>query len=542
MEKVLTKLKSFKLKSPEEVFKSLSQWFDENKKMAFFMALIIGFITHAILLSVMIMSPDGLWNSLHYSAGQVETESGRWAINLIDTFRKDLAVPTITTVFSIIVTAVNAIFIVDLLNLKSKISSAITGIFLAVSPCFAMTLLYSYTADAYAFSFLFATLAAWCIYREKNKVLGGIFGAIFTMLVLALYQSYIGVIIGLCILKPIIEILESKKEYKQIFINIGISILVVAVGIGLYWVSEQIALKIYDTELSSYGGANNIGIVTTIKNLPTTFFAAYASFWDFFFGNDVVSNSNMSRTSFYNILFIAEIITFILILIFRETESKKKKIIDAILILAMTLVLPLGLNIIVLIAPNTIFYTLNSSQMLLVIPFMMVILEKFKFERGVILKWISLAMCFIIAVTYYLGANVSYLGVRLKYNQAYALTLRLVDRIENCEGYAPEKQWLIVGIIDEKNTTPVTDIYFLTLDEIANGPIFHGNYWGSRETWKKFLQIFMGIQPNFCSVEDYFKICGTREFKDMPIFPNPGSVREINGVMVVKFTHNVPME
>ena len=55
------------------------------------------------------------------------------------------------------------------------------------------------------------------------------------------------------------------------------------------------------------------------------------------------------------------------------------------------------------------------------------------------------------------------------------------------------------------------------------------------------MQTFLGIQPNFASAEVYYKVCGTQEFRDMPIFPEPGSVREIDGVMVVKLTHNVPM-
>ena len=541
METILTKLKNFKLKSPEEVFKVFGEWFDSNKKTAFIMALVIGFITHAVLLSVIIMTPDGLWNSIVYSAGLVETQSGRWGINVIDTLRKNLAFPSITTVFSIIITAVNAIFIVDLLNLKSKISSVVTGTFLAVSPCLTMTLLYPYTADAYCFSFLFATLAAWCIYREKHRVAGGIFGAIFTMFTLSLYQGYLGAIVALCVLKPIIDILKGDKKYKQIFINIGISILIVIVGIGLYWVSEQIALNIYNTKLSTYRGANEVGILNSLKNIKGSVKSIYNAFWEFFFGGNIVNNGNMSRHTFYKILFITEAIALALILILRKTETLKQKIIDAALVLAMVAILPLAFNCIGIIVPNTIFYPLNMAHIIVVIPFMMAILENFEISKGAILKWVSLSMCLIIAVTYFLAANATYMGIRMKYNQAYSMTVRMVDRIENSEGYDGNKPWMIVGIIDERNTRPVSEIYFLTLGGVANTSVFHGNYIGSIETWKRFLQTFLGIQPTFASPEVYYKVCGTQEFRDMPIFPETGSVREIDGVMVVKLTNDVPM-
>ena len=541
METILNKLKKFKLKSPEEVFKVFGEWFDSNKKTAFIMALVIGFITHAVLLSVIIMTPDGLWNSIVYSAGLVETESGRWGINIIDSLRKNLAFPSITTVFSIIITAVNAIFIVDLLNLKSKISSVVTGTFLAVSPCLTMTLLYPYTADIYCFAFLFATLAAWCTYRENKKIVGGIFGAIFTMFTLSLYQGYLGAIVGMCVLKPIVDVLKGEKKYKQIFINIGISILVVIVGIGLYWGAEQIALNVYNTKLSDYRGANEVGILNSIKNIKGSIKSIYIAFWEFFFGGNIVNNGNMSRHTFYKILFIAEAIALVWVLIFRKTEDIKQKIIDAALVIVMVLILPVALNCVCIIAPNTLFYPLNTAHLILIIPFMMAILENFEISKGAILKWISLSMCLIIAVTYFLTANATYMGIRMKYNQAYSMTLRMVDRIENCEGYDAYKPWMIVGIIDEKNTRPVSEIYFLTLGGVSNGPIFHGNYIGSIETWKRFLQTFLGIQPIFASAEVYYKVCGTQEFRDMPIFPEPGSVREINDVMVVKLTNDVPM-
>lgn len=541
MKKLLEKIKKINIKTPEEVFKDIAEWFDTNKKITLVTAVVVGLITHIVLLSVMIMSPDGLWNAIRYSAGQVETESGRWMINVIDTLRKNLAIPTITTIISIIVTAFTSVFVVDLLKLKSKISCIITAVFLEVSPCLTMTLLYSYTADAYSYAFLFATLAAWCIYRDKHKIIGAFFGSIFTMLTLALYQSYIGAIIGLCILKPISEIFRNK-DYKKLFIDIGISIVSVIIGLAFYWGSEQIALNVYNTKLSSYGGASNIGIINTIKNLPNSLEKIYGYFINFFIGGDIINNPNMSRNVFYNILFAAQGIALICVLTLRRVEDKKKKITDALLILAMSAILPIGFNFVILIAPETICYPLNTAQIMLIIPFFMCILENFEINKGAIIKWISLSMCVVISVTYFLAANATYTGVRMKYNQAYSTTIRMVDRIENCEGYTSDKQWLICGILDETNTHQVSDIYFLTLGGFANGPIFHGNYWGMIETWKKFMQTYVGISPNFCSVEDYFKICGTEEFKNMPIFPQEGSVREINGVMVVRMTERVPMD
>lgn len=168
----MSKIKSVKIKTPEEALEGLCDWFDENKKLTLVTALIVGLITHVLLLSLLITSPDGLWNSIVYSANTTEVTSGRWLINIIDSMRKNLALPSITTVISIIVMAVTAVIMTDLLEFKSKISHIITAVFLVVSPCLTITLLYAYTADAYCYAFLFATMAMWCVYKNKNKIAG----------------------------------------------------------------------------------------------------------------------------------------------------------------------------------------------------------------------------------------------------------------------------------------------------------------------------------------------------------------------------------
>lgn len=535
----MSKIKNLKIKTPEEALKSLCEWFDANKKLTLLTAIIVGLITHVLLLSLLIFSPDGLWNSIVYTADKIELMSGRWFINILDSMRKNLAIPSITTVISILVTAVTAVFITDLFEFKSKISCILTAVFLVVSPCLSFTLLYAYTSDAYCYAFLFAVLAIWFIYKKDNKILGLVLSSIFVMLSIAVYQTHIGTIVVLCMLKTISEVL-AKKDYKEIFKNIGRCIISTAIGLALYWLIEQLLLKKYDVVLSTYHGASDIGLLNTIKNLPLAFQKMYGYFMEFFIGNSIAHNTNMSRNTFYKVLFVAEGLALIYVLFTRQTENKKKKIIDSLLILALTAILPIGFNFVILIAPETPCDPIVSTPIILIIPFFMIILENLEMKKAVILRWISILMCFVIAVTYYLAANSTYTGIRMKYNQAYTMTVRIVDRIENCEGYEKEKEWLFAGILDTGNTDVTSDLYYVTLGGFANGPIFHGNYTGMVATWRRFLQVYLGVSPVFCSAEDYLEICGTEEFKDMPVFPAQGSVAEINGVMVVKLTQNVP--
>ena len=55
-------------------------------------------------------------------------------------------------------------------------------------------------------------------------------------------------------------------------------------------------------------------------------------------------------------------------------------------------------------------------------------------------------------------------------------------------------------------------------------------------TWNKFIWNYAGQNLHFCSEEDYMRILGTDEFKNMPVFPSDGSVKVIDDITVVKLT------
>ena len=148
------KLNNLKVITPDEVLDKFLKWFDNKKKMAFLITIIVGIITHITMITEMIMSQDGLWNSISYSrAGLWETTLGRWGIELITRVTSFIAIPSITTIFNIILMAITAVFLVDVFNLKSKISIFFTSIALVLTPTFTVTLLYVYTSFAYCATF-----------------------------------------------------------------------------------------------------------------------------------------------------------------------------------------------------------------------------------------------------------------------------------------------------------------------------------------------------------------------------------------------------
>ena len=154
--------KELKVITPEDALSKFLKWFDTNKRIAFLLALVVGFITHITMITETIMSQDGLWNSMEYfRPGDWETSLGRWGIELVQRATQFIAIPSINTVFCIFLMAVTAAILVDVLDLKSKISVIFTSLALVLTPTLVATLLYIYTSFAYCFNLLLSVLVIW---------------------------------------------------------------------------------------------------------------------------------------------------------------------------------------------------------------------------------------------------------------------------------------------------------------------------------------------------------------------------------------------
>ncbi len=244
-------IKNLKISTPDEMLDKFLKWFDIRKRIAFITAILVGIITHLTMITEMIMSQDGLWNSIAYSrAGTWELTLGRWGIELIERLNSFIAIPTISVISCIIIMAITAVILVELFDLKSKISIIFTSAMLVLTPTFTATVLYIYTSFAYCFNFMISTLVILFLYKFKNRKLGFLFASICFMLSLSIYQSYIGVTIGLCLMISIIYILRNEKNLKEILKNILVTALSVIVGGIMYVLATKVLLSISGLEFA----------------------------------------------------------------------------------------------------------------------------------------------------------------------------------------------------------------------------------------------------------------------------------------------------
>jgi len=524
----------------ERVLDKFLKWLDSNKRLAFLLTLIVGIITHITMITETIMSQDGLWNSMGYNRpGLWEMTLGRWGIEIMQRFNFYIAIPTVSTISCVLIMAISAIFIVDLFDLKSKISVFFTAVFLAVTPTLTVTLLYIYTAFAYCSNFLIATLVIWFIYKFKYKKIGFIISTCLFMLVLSIYQSYIGVSVGLCIMLTIIDLIKGKKKLKEIFLNVLKTIVVVILGGLLYYGTTMILLEVNKLSLAEYKNLNSFKISDILINLWNDIKNCYRDFYDFYMKDRIIYNTNYRRDIFYGLFFIMFAAIAIINLVKVQADSKKIKYSKIVLVILLILVLPIGLNCInVLVVGNTL-YALTSIQMILIIPFLFAMTEQI--QKIALTKWIIILTCFYLVGTYYIADNASYASLKMRYNQAYAVSIRIMERLESTHGYDKNNPLCIGGIIGDNNYPNVSELTDYSIGSVFENPIFHGSYQGSIGTMHQFLKIFLGQDIAFCSDELYEYIVRSKEFEQLGNFPEDNCTAIISGVNVIKLSNYIPL-
>ena len=526
---------------PGKVLNCFMKWFDGDKKLAFFVALFVGIITHIQMLTDIIFSQDGIWNSMSYfRPGVWEVSLGRWGLELVGRLNSFLAIPSLATISCILCMAIGALFVVDLFEIKNKVGIIFTSSAIVVAPTLLVTLLYVYTSFAYCFCFMISVIAVWLVYKCGTLPrLSLVCAAVLFMLSLSIYQSYIGVTIALCIMKSIVDLAKEDKETKDILIHILKTICVVVAGGILYYIVSMILIKVNGIDGLMYK-AEGVSLVSIICGIPSGIIQSYKDFAAYFFRDRILSNTNFRREVLYLIMFIVLGIALLIRFIKCEGKDKKDILIKRVLMVALLLVLPIGLNFVNILVAGNELYVLSAYQMILVIPFAVAVMEGGRiFNFG---KWVFVVVLFGILATYFITDMASYAALKLTYNQAYSTTVRILDRIENTPGYEKDMPIAFIGIIGDNNYPRTNNLYNFTIGTMINNPVFHYSYSGMMGTWQNYLRIFFGIEIKIPTEREYTAIIDSHYFREeAEVFPSQKSVYVQDGFVVVKLDENPPV-
>lgn len=507
--------------SPAEMLKKINGRIKPEWKTAFFWAFALGLFIHLPVMTGDIPNHDGL-DSMYFDQNMIT--SGRWFLMIACGFSSFYTLPWLIGLLGLCFLGLTAAALTELFKLQGTVPIALVSGLLVSFPALASTFAYVFTMDGYMLALLLSVLAV--LFTKKYRF-GFLPGGVCLAFSLGTYQAYLAVAMLLCIysiLELFIEEASLKAKMQGVAAYLGMGI----TGAGLYYVILQVLLKIQGKELASYqgingmGGAEAPGLIESILNM-------YRDFAAFTVKGGVLYNGPLSAAA---LLLLSVVCIFVIAgLCIRRKWWKKPSFF--VIIALLILMLPLVSNVILFISPDVTYHLLMRYQWVVYLIVMVAIADRYGrgLTFGSLLQWGMAVGALVLIVHYAVTDNIGYSNLQKRYEKTYAYCVRLLDRIEQTEGYYQGIPIAMVGVVGDRQF-PVTDI----TGNVTAGMIGLGGdslvYTGSN--YQAFIKHYLGATLNFLPPEAMEDIYESPEYVEMESFPGRTSTRVVDGIMYVK--------
>ncbi len=496
-------------------------------KLTFYSGAFFAFFNHLYFFMHRLGNEDDL-NSF-VNNGRVIT-SGRWVGG--DLITTASIIPIVKFALVILALTLISVLICDLFQLKSKKSMILVPLLISTFPSLAMSFSYTFMVEVYIMALFTSILAIY--FTVKNKKLLFI-SSILISFSLGYYQSYIGVASALAVIYLIKMCLD--KEKVQNILKMFLRLLIMGlIGVCLYFVILKIILFINHTELSSYKGANEMGI-PPIKNWPFLLIRTYKHFIAYYLGVMFFEKSTYKIILHFGILLLSAII--LIKKIVKEKIYKEKALL--LLLILLFIILPLATNIVDFMAFGTDITILNIYQFCLPFVLVVYILEKNTFNESNYLNTFLLILLLLFSWHNFIETNRYYLKNEEFYEYTYALNNRVLMRIEETPNYTYDMPVMMVGEFDSSFYKQLNNL--TPWDNMVNyDQSLWGRYLGYTDLYYfteykvlTFINNQLGVELKSVSPEQREKILNTKEYQELKNWPNNDCIKIINDVLVLKF-------
>ncbi len=561
--------------SPAQAFQILYGRIRREWRYAFLTCFFTGLLVHMPMLLSDIPNHDGL-DSMYFDQNMIT--SGRWFLSVACGFSSYYTIPWVIGLLGLTFLGVAAAALCELLEVRKLWAVMGISALLAVFPALASTFAYVYTLDGYMLALMLAVLAVLFTKRFRTGFLAGALCLAFSM---GIYQGYLPFAMILSIYAVLMLLAENggqqvaaewdEKRLKTAkkrrweapnaekatqsgrekpgedrvrpgegragagtaeTIRVMLHYLYMGVlGAGFYYGILQILLRIQGKELDTYQGISGMASGNASGGLLSTIAEMYVDFFKFFLKGNVLFQNTFSLAAWVLLAFSAAAAVF---LHGRRRKYWKNPHLLVIMVAAV-LALPLATNIILLVSPEVNYHLLMRYQWVLYAVGAVALAGNggcgTGMKKGSWPEWGALLSAAILVFCYCITDNIAYANLQKRYEKTYAYCIRLLDRIEQTEGYFPGIPIAMVGVVGDEQY-PVTDI---TLP-VTSGMIgMNGDsllYRG--DNYRIFIRNYLGATLNILPPEAMAEMYYSEEYTAMDSFPGENSIRIIDGIMYIK--------
>lgn len=509
------------MKSQAEVWQMIKQHIKKEWKAAFFATFIIGLLIHMPMMLQDIPNHDGL-DSMHFDQNMIT--SGRWFLTMACGISSYFTLPWLIGLLAILYLALTSVALVEILEVrKTSVIILISGL-LAGFPAIASTFAYVFTMDGYMMALFLAVLS---VVLTKKYKFGFAAGAVCLACSMGIYQAYLPFAVILCIYGILMIAMGNGELKEKILCSLRYLYMGIA-GASGYYVILQILLKIQGKELASYQGIDGMGAVER-SGIFEILVKMYTDFIAFTLKGNVLVNNMFSLAAVCGLVLVAAV-TLIQLMIHRKWW---RSIWLYGLLVLLVIGLPIATNIILIVSPDVTYHVLMRYQWVLYPILLMAFSEKYgcMTVKDTWKEWGILLTAGILVWNFAVTDNIAYSNLQKKYEKTYAYCVRLLDRMEQTEGYYQGIPIAMIGVVGEESY-PVTDISQKATSGLLgmNGDmlLYTGN------NYELFMKHFLGATLNILPAESMAEMYYSQAYREMESFPAEDSIRIIDGIMYIK--------
>ena len=495
--------------------------FPEEKRtamLAVISTVVFSFAAHGYLFTNELFSHDSI-SYFTYATGSVGfyTGIGRFLIPVYECLKGNVAAPWLIGLLFIFWMSAASWIVAQLLQIRSAAGVILTSGLFCTNIALTLTgATYIYCMDEYAFA-LFAAAAAVWLFRRGGRWM--IPGAAVLVISLAMYQAYFTVAAGLCFLLILQRL--TKGECKAVFPD-GVRYLgLLAVSFAAYYgiwglVCNAVGVAKRRVEESLLSGGGIARIVEAVVD------ANFGYIRGLFGGSGVL-----------DWLMLAVHAALVVLLVWRLVQILRREelaLSGKILLVLLVCLIPTAFNSVsILLAGSANRLTTFAWELFYVLPVLCREPAEGKTVRPAVRTALLVLLCCVLwQHTVY--ANQVYMKKELDKSATISLATRMIDRVEQVEGYVPgETPVAFVGRLDKNAYLNRGRDEFAALDTTVG---LWSDY-SATYNMGRYLTDYLNYPLNWDTVTDFDQHPRAQE---MPVFPAVGAIQMIDGTVVIKLS------
>ena len=408
--------------------------------------------------------------------------------------------------------------------------------------------------------------------RKDAKILR-IFMLLLAIALLAcstgIYQAYFPFGCALMLIYYLQQVLHRQPSLKKFLIGAVTHIGTAAAALYLYLAGTKFFVRLLHTQVVDYASLNTLGTAGSMLDYPARIPLAYRQF--FAPARDTVYDMYPWTIRIFYYILLAALIILLFTVVSRKAKSAEKVsgTLLAIECIILAAVFPLAVNLIFVLSDLESVHTLMMYPVVS-IPIAVIVLLKEadgasepineamgspeltntvspvesrtaelskegKSNTGRSCKPVSViyavpvCLLLLMNLAYCRYDNVCYLKAEFLQQQAIGYFTTLAARMQSVQGY---RDGMPVLYLNPQSKSAETLVYDPEFDEIHIIPYGDRTVINSY-TWPDFMRRWCGYGPVYIAEPEGFQ--ERQDIKEMPHYPNDGSIRIIDDVLVVKF-------